>query len=220
MGSVTPLVAFAAGVVSFFSPCIVPVVPGYLAFITRGATTRARRLGTTTLFVLGFGIAFVILGALIGGAASFGATRVGEVVARRIGGALIIGFGLVMTGLIRLPFLDRDVRYHGTEGSAFLLGAAFGVGWSPCVGPILASILILAGVTGGASAGAALLAVYALGLAVPFLLLGFFATPLAEWLRRHARATRVVEVVGGVILIVLGIAVFTGAITRAVSYLV
>jgi cytochrome c-type biogenesis protein len=226
MADLTPLVAVGAGLLSFFSPCVLPVVPGYLAFVTGSGGTSLRRALLTVAFVLGFGVAFVLVGLAVGAVGQLALFQSAEVAFRRIGGALIIAFGLAMTGLLHLPFMDRDFRYHGTApksagpvaGAAFL-GMAFGVGWSPCVGPILASVLILAGMQGSITSAAFLLGLYALGLAVPFLIVGLTAERGAAVLRRFSRVTRGVEIAGGVILIVIGIFVFTGALSRFLSYL-
>lgn len=220
--------AFVAGVVSFFSPCIVPVVPGYIAFLSRGTqgANKWRRAAVVLAFVLGFGIAFVIIGAAVGALGGTQAFRMSERLVERVGGALIIVFGLAMTGLLTIPFLLRDARYHGTAPTklgpilgALVLGAAFGVGWSPCVGPVLASILLLGAQGGSASSGALLLGIYAAGLGIPFIVVGFAAERGAAVMGRFSRATRVVEVTGGILLILLGIAVFTGSIARFTSYL-
>jgi cytochrome c-type biogenesis protein len=226
LDAVPASVAFIAGLVSFFSPCVVPVVPGYIAFLSRGVEGggRWRRVGIVLAFVLGFGIAFVLIGAAVGALGSTSAFRMSERWVERIGGALIIVFGLAMTGLLTIPFLLRDARYHGTVPAklgpvfgAVALGAAFGVGWSPCVGPVLTSILVLGAQGGSAASGAALLAIYALGLGIPFIVLGLAAERGAALTRRFSRATRVIEVVGGVLLILLGIAVFTGNMARLTS---
>lgn len=219
-------VAFVAGLVSFFSPCIVPVVPGYVAFLARGTegASRWRRAGIVLCFVLGFGVAFVVLGAAVGALGSSARLASQRRVAEMVGGALIIVFGLAMTTLLDVPFLQREARYHGAVTERFgpavgaaLLGAAFGVGWTPCVGPVLLSILLLAGTGGSVGSGAALLAVYALGLGLPFLAVGLAAERGAALMRRFSRATRVVEVAGGVLLILVGIAVFTGNVARLTS---
>jgi cytochrome c-type biogenesis protein len=224
----TPIVAFAGGVVSFFAPCVAPVVPGYVTFIAGGpGASRTRRFVLTSAFILGFSAAFVALGLLIGAVGSSPMFQGFERWLQWVGGALIIAFGLAMTGLLRVPFLERDLRFHGKMpswlgpgGGAFALGLAFGVGWSPCMGPILAGILLLAGVSGTAASGALLLVAFSLGLAVPFLLLGFSAERGAALVRRFARAARGIEVVGGGLLVLVGIAVFTGAIARLTSYVV
>lgn len=224
----TGLVAFGAGLLSFFAPCVLPVIPGYIAFITGGAeASTGRRLTLTAAFVGGFSVAFVAIGLLAGLVGSTGAFQAAETWLERIGGAIIIAFGLYMTGLLKLPFLEREIRYHGTApaalgpiGGAAFLGAAFGVGWSPCVGPVLASILLLAGLEGGALTGAILLALYAAGLAIPFLALGVTADRGAAWLKRHQGLARGTEIVGGILLIVVGIFVFTGSIARLISYVI
>jgi cytochrome c-type biogenesis protein len=224
----TGLVAFGAGLLSFFAPCVLPVIPGYVAFVTGGtASSVKRRLGLTLAFVSGFSLAFVAIGLLIGLVGTTEAFRSAETWLQRVGGTVIILFGLHMTGLLTLSFLQREVRYQGqapdqlgpVTGAAFL-GAAFGVGWSPCVGPVLASILVLAGLEGGALAGGLLLTAYAAGLAIPFLILGVTADRGAAWLRDHQRIAQGVEIVGGTLLIVLGIFVFTGSLAQVLSYVV
>jgi cytochrome c-type biogenesis protein len=259
MADVGVWAAFAAGLLAFFTPCVLPIVPGFLAFIASRKTptdapglnaepakqtessssagsagpasapamqavSRARRFALTACFVLGFGLAFTVIGYLIGSVGATVSFQHAQVWLRRIGGVLIIAFGFAMLGLWRMPWMDRDVRVHsvsdrlGPVAGAVALGAAFGVGWTPCVGPILASILIQAGL-GGSGAGAAfLLAVFSLGLAVPFLAFGLLADSGAGFVRRHARATQVVEIVGGLFLVALGIMVYTGAANRLLLY--
>lgn len=224
----TGLVAFGAGLASFFAPCVLPVIPGYIAFVTGGSeASLGHRLALTVAFVVGFGLAFVGMGLLVGLAGDTAFFRDADTWLQRVGGAVIIAFGLAMTGLLKVDALQREVRYQGEAPDALgpatgavFLGAAFGIGWSPCVGPVLASILVLAGLEGGALAGGALLAVYAAGLAIPFLLLGITADRGAAFLERHQGLARGVEVVGGVLLIVLGIFVFTGSIAELLSYVV
>jgi cytochrome c-type biogenesis protein len=221
-------VAFVAGLASFFTPCCLPILPGYIGFVSGGAqASAARRSAVTLAFVLGFGIAFVLLGLVVGLAGASVVFRDTQGWAGRAGGAIIIAFGLAMLGLLRVPFLDRDVRFHGRAparagpvAGALMLGAAFGVGWSPCMGPILAGILLLAGVAGSAASGGLLLGAYAAGLAVPFVAVGLSAGRSAAFLRRFGRASRAVEVVGGLLLALLGIAVFTGAASRLQSLVV
>jgi len=245
MAGLDAIAAFAAGLLSFFTPCVLPVVPGFLAFVAARKSraeadaaapsggdapafqppTRARRLALTAVFVLGFGVAFAAIGWLVGTVGQAASFQGAQVWLRRIGGALIIAFGFAMLGLWRLPWMDRDLRVHsvsdraGPVAGAFLLGAAFGVGWTPCVGPILASILLTAGVSGSGASAAFLLAFFALGLAVPFLAFGVAADAGAGFVRRHHRATVAVEVVGGLFLVALGIMVFTGAANRLLTYL-
>lgn len=222
MADVGALAAFAAGLLAFFSPCVLPILPGYLGFVAGGTTaTWAQRLGRTGGFTLGFLVAFSIIGFLVGAVGQTAAFFEAEAWLRRVGGALIILFGLAMVGLLRFAWMDRDVRVHSIDqrrlGPVFgplALGAAFGVGWSPCVGPILASILVLAGIDGDALRGGLLLVFFGLGLGVPLLAVGLAADRAVPILRRFHRATRAVEVAAGLFLILLGIAVFTGAANR------
>lgn len=222
---VEPVAAFVAGLIAFFSPCILPIVPGFLAFITQGAaSTRRRRLLLTLLFTGGFTVAFTVIGFLIGAAGSTATFQAAEVWLRRVGGVFIIVFGFAMLGLLRFPWMDRDLRYHGRGpawlgpyGTATVMGAAFGVGWTPCVGPILGSIIVLAGIEGGAMQGGLLLSLFSLGLAIPFLIFGSLADLGSSFMQRYARFTQVVEIVGGVFLVLLGIMVFTGAANRLLA---
>jgi cytochrome c-type biogenesis protein len=236
VANVGVLAAVLAGLLAFFSPCVLPIIPGFLAFVaSRGqpgdahlqatsARERWRRFGLTACFVAGFGVAFAIIGYLIGAIGGLAGFQSAQVWLRRIGGVLIIAFGFAMLGLWRMPWMDRDVRVHsrferaGPIAGAFLLGASFGIGWTPCVGPILASILLQAGLGGTGAGGAFLLLCFSLGLAIPFLAFGLAADAGAAFVRRHARATRVVEVLGGLFLVALGIMVFTGAANRLLLY--
>lgn len=211
-------VALAAGLVSFFSPCVVPLLPGYLSYVSGVAVQdleRARRgrlLAGSLLFVLGFSAVFVLSGALFG---SIGTELRAYQRPLSIGtGVLVILVGLAFVGLV--PFLQRDVRVHAvpTVGLAMapVLGVFFAVGWAPCIGPTLSAVLGLSLATDDATAarGALLAFVYCLGLGVPFVLaaLGFarFSRSIG-WLRRHQRA---VSVAGGVLLVVTGILLVTG----------
>lgn len=226
LSGLTPVAAFAAGLLAFASPCVLPIVPGLVGFVV-GAREAPRnlRLRRVAAFVLGFTVAFAVIGLVIGAAGQTPQFIAAEPWLRRVGGALIITFGLVVLGLLKVGFLDRTVRLpagHGTSlgatVGAALLGVSFGVGWSPCVGPILGSILVLAGLGGGAVRGAVLLSLFGLGLGVPFLLLGIAGDRGTELLRRHTKATRYVEVAGGVFLLALGVAVFTGAANRILTF--
>ena len=209
-------VAILAGLVSFFSPCVLPLVPGYLSYVSgvgvqdldRG--NRPRIVVGATLFVLGFSTVFVAGGALFGavGLRLAQHQRTFSIVA----GIMVILLALVFLGLV--PRLQREWRVHAvpTVGLAIapVLGVFFGLGWLPCIGPTLGAVLALAGNEATAARGAALTAVYCLGLGVPFILaaLGFerFART-AGWVRRHQRA---ISVAGGVLLLIVGILLVTG----------
>lgn len=231
-GSVSIGLAFVAGLLSFVSPCVLPLVPSYVTFIT-GMTldelsagernaARARAAVHATLFVLGFSIVFVTLGAT--------ATALGTVIRRslpliqQIGGVAIAAFGLYLIGVLRLPWLMRERRLHlsskpaGFAGSV-LVGIAFGAGWTPCIGPVLASILLYAGAAASMSRGMILLGAYALGLGVPF----FIAAVGFNWYlagaRRLLRWLRPLEIGAGVLLIVIGALLFTGRFTVLSNFL-
>lgn len=206
--------AFGGGLVSFMSPCTLPLLPGYLAYISglgveevQSGEGRGTVLATAALFVLGFSLIFTASGATASYIGSFLLPYHDAL--SRIAGVFIIAMALVMIGLVRLPALYQERRFHiGREfgiWSAFPLGMAFAFGWTPCVGPIFASILGLATTQGSAQRGALLLFVYGLGLGAPFLLVALFAGRAFEslgWFKRHYQA---LNVAGGSILIVMGL---------------
>lgn len=215
-----PLVAVGAGIISFTSPCCVPLVPGYLSFISGLSVSELGRpearsvaLRSALLFVAGFTLVFTLLGASVG---LVGAALIRNLpLILRVAGAAIIILGLAMTGLLRVPVLTRERRVDlsrlasGPSG-AFPLGMAFGAGWVPCIGPVLATLLTLAAASQTVWWGALLLALYSLGLGVPFVLLavGFqHARGSLAWLRRHSRQ---LERLGGVLLVIVGVLFVTG----------
>jgi cytochrome c-type biogenesis protein len=222
--------AFAAGVVSFLSPCVLPLIPGYLSFMTGiavgdlGSGRSARVvIGPALLFVAGFSVVFTALGA---SASVLGSLLVEyRVVLERVAGLLVIGFGIVMLGVIKVPWLYGEARVDMGKarsfgrGAAFVMGAAFAFGWTPCVGPVLGSILALAGTTASVAEGAALLLVYSLGLGVPFIataLLFGTAGPLLARMNRHAL---MINRVAGVLLIAVGVLILTGRFSALVGAL-
>ena len=213
--------AFLAGLLSFLSPCVLPLVPSYLAYVGGGnvgegaGARRGTVLGSSLFFVLGFSLVFVGLGAsasLIGGLLS--AYRRELTI---LGGSLIIFFGVVMLGA-RLPLLQRDtrLRFSGetrTPVGAVLLGMAFAAGWTPCIGPVLGAALTLAGTSGQLGVGVSLLAVYALGLGVPFVLSAVMLTSFSRFSRRFRPYLPWVERVSGAVLVVAGVMLLTGTYT-------
>lgn len=216
--------SFVAGMVSFLSPCVLPLVPGYVSYVTGRSPdrpghqpARATVLLCSLSFVLGFSTIFVALGA--------SATAIGQALlayryqANLIGGAVVILFGLLMVGMPRPSFLYRDIRLHpalsgGHPAAAYLLGAAFGFGWTPCIGPVLGAILTVTAVSATVPQGIALLSIYALGLGVPFLLVALFADRLVGRLRGLGRIGRAMQIGAGVVVIAMGIAMVTGWLTE------
>ncbi len=227
---VAAAVAFAAGLVSFASPCVVPLVPGYLAYMTglssselrggRGAAGRV--LAGGTLFVTGFAVPFTLLGLLGGRLSATLSTRPWQIAL----GLLVAALGVAFTGLLPFDLLRREARItdraidKGVVG-ALPLGFVFGVGWTPCVGPALAAIFTLSVSTGqGNAVRSALLAfVYAFGLGLPFIVLGLAfgrAGAALSWLRRHAGR---LQVAGGALLVLVGLAIATGAWNAFIDWL-
>jgi cytochrome c-type biogenesis protein len=204
--------ALLAGVLSFSSPCTLPLVPGYLGYMSGVSASRGRTVGSAALFVAGFAIVFTLLGAAATSLASL--LQAHRVLLDRLAGVVIVVLGLFLLGLVRVPLLMREGRpllervRPGPSGALFL-GIAFAVGWTPCVGPILGGILLLASSQRTANQGALLLLVYALGLGLPFLGAALFLDrfrAVAAWLRRW---TSPINAAGGALLIAMGVLVFT-----------
>ena len=220
-------VAFAAGLLSFLSPCVLPLVPSYIGFLTgmslpeMGGRRRVA-LGHALLFVLGFSLVFVLLGA---SATALGrALNYYQLWLQRIGGVLIIGFGLVCLGIIKVGFLSQERRVQveqkpaGYLGSV-LVGMAFGAGWTPCIGPVLGAILGLAATANDLSQGMLLLAAYSAGLAVPFLIAAVALDAFLDWFQRFRRYLPWVMRVSGVLLVFVGVLMATGEFTRLAGWL-
>ena len=229
--NVTLIAAFAAGFLSFISPCVLPLIPGYISFVS-GATLEDMREGQgaarrqvllrSLAFVVGFSLVFIALGA--------SATAIGRFIfdkqplLSKIAGALIIVFGLHMMGVFRLGFLDSEKRAQATRKpagplGALLVGIAFAFGWTPCIGPILAGILAVAASQETIGQGVLLLAIYSAGLGVPFLLTSFAIGrffSVAAAIRRHYHA---IELTSGGLLVAIGVLIFTGQLTVIVRYL-
>lgn len=225
------ITAFAAGVISFLSPCVLPLVPGYVSFVAGSSLEELRdgeapRLQVMTLaitFVLGFSVVFVAMGA--------SATALGNLLLSYryelglIAGVIVILFGLHMLGITPFRLMDSEARFQVDMGggrivSAFLLGIAFAFGWTPCIGPVLGAILTLSASTADVTKGALLLAVYSLGLGLPFLLAALFTGALLGRLRALGRAGRYLQRGAGGLLVLMGLLMVTGQLERLAYWLI
>ena len=223
--------ALGAGFITFLSPCVLPLIPGYIAFMTGMSsaelTAEDRKISTilvpSLLFVLGFSIVFVALGASASAVGSF--LKQYSDVLEKVAGVIIMLLGFFMLGIIKAPWLYGEARFEMQKAKRFggfaalLMGMAFAFGWSPCVGPVLGSILMVAANSAEVGRGALLLAVYSLGLGVPFVLVALLlgrVNPVLNWLNRHAL---IINRVAGGVLMVLGLLILTGWIGPVVGWL-
>ena len=215
--------AFLAGLASFFTPCVIPLIPAYFTFITgfsldeltaaQNSEMRIKIVLSTIAYVLGFSLVFILMGA----SASFlgGLIFQYRAIIMKAGGVIIIGLGIHLTGLFNIPGLNIEKRLHIRKKplhflGTFFVGMAFGAGWSPCIGPLLGSILIVAGSKETIWQGVMLLSVYSMGLALPFILMSLFINFLLAVMQKATRALKYVNIVAGVILVVMGILLLTG----------
>ncbi len=228
MVDVTFATAFLAGLISFLSPCVLPLVPGYVSLISGLSveqlqdSEQARRgglgpiLASSIAFVLGFSVVFVALGASASAVGKF--LLVNKPLFYKIAGAIIILFGLHLTGLLKISYLYREKRFQGAPRKmgwlgAFVIGLAFAFGWTPCIGPILGTVLTLAATKEKVSEGINLLAVYSAGLGVPFLLTTLGINGFLRFYRRFRRHLRAVEVFSGILLLAVGLLIFFNRLT-------
>lgn len=226
VSSIGLLAALGAGFVSFLSPCVLPLVPGYLSYVAGTSlddlqqhgslAAKLPALGLSASFVLGFSTVFLALGA--------SATALGQLLlqyryeANIAGGSIVILFGLLMLGLVRLRWLHRDLRFHaalagGRPVAAYVLGLAFAFGWTPCIGPVLGAILTVSATSVRVAEGILLLGIYSLGLGIPFLLSAVFTGSLMRRLRSAKRLGRVLELGAGGVMVLMGLAMITGRLT-------
>ena len=231
---VSLVIAAGAGVISFLSPCVLPLVPSYLAYVAgvplshlqdasadRGV--RGRVLLNSLGFITGFSLIFIVLGASVSALGQLLFAH--RLTFQKIGGLLIILFGLYIAGLLKIPTLAREWRLMkwGNPGGFFssaLVGMAFSSGWTPCVGPVLGSILVLAGTGKSIGEGTLLLGAYALGLGVPFFLSALAVNRFLRFFVRFKRVLPVVNVAAGGILVLVGVLVFSGYLTLLNGYLI
>jgi len=226
-----PIAAFLAGLVSFLSPCVLPLVPGYVSLIsgvgveqlkTHESQLLRKVMLNSIAFILGFSVVFIALGAV--------ATEVSQMLSRyrsilaQIAGVVIILFGLHLTGVFKIKALYTDARLHSVKGGstawgAFVIGFAFAFGWTPCVGPVLTVILTFAAAQDSITKGVALLAIYSLGLAVPFLLTALGVERFLKFYSRFRAHMHAIEVASGALLVVLGVLLVIGRFTIISNYL-
>ena len=224
--------AFIAGILSFISPCILPLVPVYISFMTNKASVKNEKSKisdrlfiflNSIFFVLGFSLIFIILGST--------ATFIGSVlrdysnIISRVGGGLLILFGLNYMGLFKLPFLNFEKKFNIPESAkynylgSFLIGIIFSFGWVPCIGMILSGILLLASRLDTLAKGIYLLLAYSLGLGIPFILFSVFIGLFSKFFKRMSKYMRIVTIISGVFLIILGIVFLTGSMIKLVGFI-
>jgi len=226
-----PIAAFLAGLVSFLSPCVLPLVPGYVSLIsgvgveqlkTQESQLLRKVMLNSVAFILGFSVVFITLGAV--------ATEVSQMLARyrsllaQVAGVVIVLFGLHLTGVFKIKALYTDARLHSVKGGstawgAFVIGFAFAFGWTPCVGPVLTVILTFAAAQDSITKGVVLLAIYSMGLAVPFLLTALGVERFLKFYSRFRAHMHAIEVASGVLLIALGVLLVVGRFTIISNYL-
>lgn len=231
MSEVNVLTAFIAGFLSFISPCVLPLIPAYISYIS-GISLEELRMTeekgkvlkrvsiNSFLFILGFTVVFVSLGASASFIGQFLLTN--KLILEKIAGVIIVIFGIHLAGIFRIKFLDyeRKVQIEGKPLSfigSFLIGFAFAFGWTPCIGPILGSILAIAAVQETVVQGMGLLAIYSLGLGVPFFLSGLFINIFFSLFGKIRKYFRIIELFAGIFLIILGILIFFGQFERLIT---
>jgi len=232
MDNVSVLYAFGAGLISFLSPCVLPLVPGYVSIISGTSLDQLKAqekdssllrtvLLNSIMFVIGFSITFIMLGAT--------ASWLGQLLLSqqrlfsRLAGLLLIVFGIHLTGLVKINFLYRDKRFHNVQKprgliGALVLGLAFAFGWTPCIGPILASIMTIASTKETVAQGMFLLAIYSAGLGIPFLLTSLALNQFLSFYGRFKRHFRTVEVMSGALVITVGVLILTGSLARFATW--
>lgn len=229
MNEVSIVAAFLAGIVSFLAPCVLPIIPGFLSYLggasvsdppTGGGIKRKDIFLNSLFFVLGFSFVFAALGVLLNTVLESVAYDA-QIWLSRIGGVIIIFFGFYLMGLVRISFLEREHKFGvkaktGSYATSFLFGLAFAAGWTPCVGPALGVILGLAATAPGLAF--TLLLSYALGLGIPFLVVGLFVAEADKFIQRYSAALRYVNIAFGILLSVLGVLVFTQTLNLIANF--
>ena len=226
------VVAFTAGVISFLSPCVLPLVPGYVSYIAGGsledltenptARNRLRAIYFSLFFILGFSLIFIGLGASASAIGEFLLTN--KRLFENIAGAVIIIFGLYLIGVLRIPLMSREIRFvsraaGGHPASAMLLGTAFAFGWTPCIGPVLGAILTMSANSNEIGTGVTLLSFYSLGLGLPFLIAAAFTGAFLNSIKSMQRFSRPFQIGAGGIMVAMGIALVTGYLSTLAFWL-
>lgn len=228
MFELTLIAAFFAGLASFVSPCVLPLVPAYLSYLagvslkdgSKDEHAKQKIFLNSFFFVLGFVVIFALFGVIINSLffnVSYNLTQT----ISKIGGIIIIIFGFFTLGIVRLDFLEREYKLKPAQTryaylTSFIFGATFAVGWTPCVGAILGAILTLAFTSPGSSFG--LLLIYGLGLGIPFLITGAFTAQASSFIKKHGRAMSYLNKAMGIVLIIIGILVFTGNLVKLANF--
>ncbi len=231
---VSIFIAFGGGLISFFSACVLPLIPAYISFITglslEEITSDEHKIAKTgkiiisvLLFILGFSLIFTILGASasIAGKLIFSY----RYILVKVAGLIIIIFGLHLTGLFRISFLNFEKRIDFSKGrkisyiTSFLVGLGFAIGWTPCVGPILASVLLLASTTESVSQGMFLLFIYSMGLGLPFLVVGLMVNKFLAYFKKIKKYLGAIELISGLFLIIIGLLIFFDKLNLISNYL-
>jgi cytochrome c-type biogenesis protein len=228
MNDVSLFMAFAAGIISFLSPCVLPLVPGYISFVSGisveemgGLREKKTVMINSIFFIMGFSAIFVLLGISATWMGIFFASK--KAILARVAGLIIIFFGMFKIGAIRSFTFYRDARFHikdrkfGSIG-ALLIGAAFAFGWTPCVGPILGSIMAYAGTLSTMRQGVLLFLVYSMGLGIPFLVVAFGVNRFFGVFDKFKKHLRLIEVISGVIMVILGLLIFTDKLILIPGY--
>ena len=232
LSAISIVSVFVAGLISFLSPCVLPLVPGYVSYVAGGSLEQLRddglsrrrlvALALSAFFVLGFSTVFVALGASASAVGGFLLQH--KTIFEYAAGSVIILFGLYLTGLVRIPIFEREARFAsrlagGRAASAYLLGAAFAFGWTPCIGPVLGGILTLTATSADVGRGVALLAVYSLGLGVPFLLAAAFTGAFLRHMARIRKVGRPLQIGAGIVMVAMGVALITGYLSSVAFWL-
>ncbi len=229
MNGISIAMAFAGGLLSFLSPCVLPLVPAYIGYLTGSAVSeintreqKAHLLAKSLGFVLGFSFVFMVLGASVTTLGSLLITN--KLLFQKISGIAIIILGIHLTGFIKLKKLYYEKRLFPLSGKvnkagSFFVGMAFAAGWTPCIGPILSSILIFAGNMETISMGITMLGFYSLGLAVPFVLVAALIEKFSQYFKKYSKYLRYVSLISGILLIIMGILIFNDKVGVLGTYL-